>query len=466
MKVKNSFFKSSIIYVLGSFFTAGLAFLTTPIFTRILSLEEYGLVAIFTTWVNIIMIIVGLQTSGTISIANIKFKHDELNSYLSSVLFLSTLSFFAISSVLLIFGKWITDLMDITLFLLFVILLQSFFAYVQQFYNTYLIQTKKPWKSLLLSVSFSVLATILSVILVFTFQDNKHLGPILGKAIVVVIYGVICYFIVIKKSKITINKSYWKFCLPLSIPLIFHLLAAIILSQSDKIILQKYVGNAEVGIYTFSYTLASILAILWQALNKAWVPWYFENTKSNNYKVINNYAKVYLNIFLIVTIIIMLLVPEIMYILGPPEYRVGDRVTLVVMLGIYFNFLYSFLSNYEFYTENTKWIAVGTIAAALINIILNILLIPSMHAMGAAIATLISYIMLFIFHSIIATNIKGYNIQYKMIIKNIVLMVLIFLFVNIIFENIVIRMLLILTLIITLIFMLVRDKKIFRSKKK
>ncbi|MEG1186120.1 MAG: oligosaccharide flippase family protein, partial [Eubacterium sp.] len=68
---KNSFLSSSIIYVFGSFLTGGIAFITTPIFTRLLTPEDFGITSVFMTWVSVFTIFIGLQTSSTIATAHI-----------------------------------------------------------------------------------------------------------------------------------------------------------------------------------------------------------------------------------------------------------------------------------------------------------------------------------------------------------------------------------------------------------
>lgn len=144
MKIKNSFLSSSIIYVFGSFLTSGLAFITTPIFTRLLTPEDYGITSVFATWVSVFTIFVGVQTSSTIATAHIHFKKEEFNQYLSSILFLSTVSFAIVGLICFVFKYQIASLLNLSIGLLIVLILQSFLGYVQQFYNTYLIQTKKP----------------------------------------------------------------------------------------------------------------------------------------------------------------------------------------------------------------------------------------------------------------------------------------------------------------------------------
>jgi O-antigen/teichoic acid export membrane protein len=114
----------------------------------------------------------------------------------------------------------------------------------------------------------------------------------------------------------------------------------------------------------------------------------------------------------------ILMVPEVYRIMAPKEYWPGISLIPLIILACYFNFLYSFPANYEFYNGKAKLISVGTICAAIINIVCNLLLIPVYAGAGAAIATLISYIFLFIFHEIIARFIiKNYDYHFIIYIK-------------------------------------------------
>ncbi|MEG2286246.1 MAG: oligosaccharide flippase family protein, partial [Eubacterium sp.] len=211
-----------------------------------------------------------------------------------SILFLSTLSFLIISMMMLIFRTTIASWLNMTVELLIILLLQSFFGYVQNFYNSYLIQTQKPLQSLLLSVSFSALTIGASLFFVINMETNRYLGKILGGAIVACLFGLCLYFVIIKNGKKIISLKYWKYCLPLSLPIILHSLSGLVLGQSDRIMIQYLSGNYEAGIYSFAYTIASILSLLWSATNNAWVPWYFESTKAGNLREINDRSKKYI----------------------------------------------------------------------------------------------------------------------------------------------------------------------------
>ena len=80
---------------------------------------------------------------------------------------------------------------------------------------------------------------------------------------------------------------------------------------------------------------------------------------------------------------------------------------------IYFIFLYSFPVNFEFYHKQTKNIAVGTMLAGVLNVVLNFYLIKWIGMTGAAVATFISYVLLFTFHVIIAKYVIKEEYHYK-----------------------------------------------------
>jgi O-antigen/teichoic acid export membrane protein len=110
----------------------------------------------------------------------------------------------------------------------------------------------------------------------------------------------------------------------------------------------------------------------------------------------------------------------------PQDYWPGLPLIPIIALAYYFNFLYSFPVSYELFYEKTKKISLGTIIAAIINIIGNFILIPYYGEMGAAVATLISFIFLFIIHEIIVLLIiKDYDYRIYIFFKPLVLVVIV-----------------------------------------
>lgn len=440
MKKSNKYFvSSSIIYVLGSFLTSGLTFITTPIFTRLLTPEDYGITSVFAAWLNIFVNFIGMQTLTSIAPRYVHLDKKKFNGYLSSILFLSTISFVIILIVCVILRKPLIILLNMTEFLIVILIVQAFFSYVQQFYNTYLVQTGQAIQSLILAISYSVITIILSLILITSMHSDRYYGKILGNAIITCLFGIGLYIIIMIKGKKYISKENWSYCLHLALPSIVSSLSCLILNQSDRIMSQKILGDYEAGIYSFAYNIALVLLTLWNATNNAWVPWYFENTKKGNSIDINKFSKKYINIISVLCCLIMLLIPEAMKVLGPESYWSAGRLTAIIIIGIYFYYLSMFATNYELYKQNTRWIAIGTVAAAIINIGLNLFLMPLIGNIGAAIATLISYFCLFIFHNILVKKFEGFNIERKNYFFGILIVVVCFVIFNITYNHVLIR---------------------------
>jgi O-antigen/teichoic acid export membrane protein len=208
-----------------------------------------------------------------------------------------------------------------------------------------------------------------------------------------------------KKGKKLINFEYWKYGLAISIPAIVHLLSGVILQSVDTVMINSMVGSSAAGIYTFAYRIGMIMYIVWMACNKAWVPWFYENMKEKKYKDIEQKIKYYIMLFSIMGFVLIFISPEIGKLMGTKSFYKGLDYVPLIMIGYYFQFLYSIPANLEFYTKNTKYLSLGTLVAALTNAVLNYILIPKYGAVAGAWTTIISYILLFLYHYFISLKV-------------------------------------------------------------
>ena len=110
-----------------------------------------------------------------------------------------------------------------------------------------------------------------------------------------------------------------------------------------------------------------------------------------------------------------------------------------VILSCFFQFLYSFPVNYEMYCKKTKKIGIATSITALINIVLNLWLIPLYGIVGAAIATLAAYFILFLIHDRVARLIGGYHYNWIFYLKGLLPVMICFVITYIFADYFVIR---------------------------
>ena len=109
----------------------------------------------------------------------------------------------------------------------------------------------------------------------------------------------------------------------------------------------------------------------------------------------------------LLTIVVMLVCPEATLLIGSARYEGAVALAVPVMLGGYFSFIYSFAAVVEYYHEKTRYIAMGTLFAAVVNVVLNFLCIRRWGYGAAAYTTLFTYFLYFVFHCVIAGRILG-----------------------------------------------------------
>ncbi|MDA8769643.1 oligosaccharide flippase family protein [Schleiferiaceae bacterium] len=440
--MKNTFLRSLGIYFLGTFLLRGISVFTTPIFTRVLTLEGFGIFSIYQTWVSIFAVFIGLQMSGSIGTARVHLGEQNLLSYLRSILALSFISFFIFTILFVFLEHHILHLLQLELRHLPYLVIQSFGTACSTFYLIYTIQTKQPNKHLRFSVLNVTVTIALSLLFVFMFEQDKYMGRIIGGASIGLAIIIYVYKELYFKIKSKIDIEHWKFAIPLSLPLIVHLLANLIIGQSDRVIINKYLGFEQAAIYSVAYAIGSLGLMIAEATNNVWSPWYLDNTHLKNDNKVNQMSKLYILLMSIVFSVFVLFSPEILLIMAPSSYATGSKCIIIVAFGVFFLYLYRFPLAYQQYAKNLKLVALCTISSGLINIGLNFLFIPKYGIDGAAYATFISYVTLFFLHELVARKIlSNYNIEFKNYITGFVIVFIFTVFTYVFIDELVFRML-------------------------
>lgn len=399
----NKVIKAGFWYTFSNFLVKGLAFITMPIFTRIMSKSDIGLFSNVSAWFNILAIITTFEIFSSINIARFDYKK-ELNQYISSTLILETIITLVFYIVSLIFHDILQDLLMInfqTLNIMFIYLL--FYPAIQAF------QIKKQidyeYKSIIkVSLISAFLSTFISIIAVLFFK-NKLMGRIYGYFIPLIVVSFVIYINLLITGK-NFSKKYWKYALVISFPLIWHLLAGYLLNSADKIMITKMISADANSMYSVAYMISQIASLLWTSMNNAWAPWAYEQMNAKKYNELKKKSKPYTLLYLSIIYMMLLIAPELLLIMGGGNYINAKYVMPPVMIGYAFQFVYSLYVNIEFYHKKQKNIAIGTIIAALVNILLNYIFIPKFGYIAAAYTTLIGYIILFIIHYLFVCKLK------------------------------------------------------------
>ena len=404
--IKSKLVKTLGIYTLSNLIDKAIPFLLLPFLTRFLTKAEYGLLANYQSILQFVLPIIGINAASayTKHYFNKDFDQDK---YISACLRLLLIT--SILSLAGIYGlsSIIEEYTQVPKSIYWTVILYSFF---HNFSDLLLAKWRVKYKATKFAI-FKILRTsieaLLSILLILSFDQN-WLGRIEAQVIACSIFGLIAYFLLkqdvkfsFKNIKVQISqiKKY-------GLPLIPHVLGAVIIGQTDKIFVTKMVGIDYNGVYSAAFQISMVMSLFSNSFNQAWVPWFFEqlNLKSNsiNKKIVKITYFYIIGIFLLISIF-TLVGPLLFKILGT-EFRSGIDFFFWIILGFGFNAIYKMFVNYIFYTEKTIYIAYLAIGTAASNIVLNYFLIKEFGAIGAAYATTISFAIQLFATIIIATK--------------------------------------------------------------
>lgn len=396
MKKQNSI---TILNMVSTFLLTGISIITLPLFSGLLGTSGYGVMSTYNVWTQVLTIVAGLNTYSTIVYARVKFPEEEQLRYQSAVMTLSLTAVFLCSLLILAFAGPISSVLKLSYGLMVMLVVQSFGSFCLNFMNTKLQYELKAGKNLVLSLLTVGISLPLSLWLVLSMpQEERYIGRILGNVITYGVLGtVVCGYILVK-GKTFFRWEYWKFALKLVLPLIFMDLSYLVLGHSDQVMVRDYMGDSAAGIYGFAYTFGGIIFTIFTALNRSWVPFFFDSMKAGDTERVHSQAKNFLELFTVLAMGFVLLNQEVFRLFGDRAYWDGSILVPLFTAGYYFNFLCTFPVNYEHYNLKVKMVSAVTILSSILNIGLNYVLIRKMGMMGAVTATCICQGFQFLVH--------------------------------------------------------------------
>ena len=398
----NKLAKAGSWYFIGNIFDKAVAFITVPIFTRLLSTAEYGMITTYLSWVSILSVVLTLCLGNSIRTAVVDYQDDK-DGYMSSIFTLGTISS-TIMSLIICLISYLTGERNGIFRLVVYCCVQSYVASIVQAVQwRYMMEMQYVKRTILQSMP-NLVIVLLSILLIKNMDSDRYYGRIYASVLVttLVAMGYIVYYFM--KGRKFINISYWKYALGFSLPLIFHSLSQVILAQADRSMITWLKNTSETGIYGIAYQFGMVPLVFSTTLENLWIPWFTEKMKRNQKSDINHMVKPYVWIMAILCSGLILVSPEFLKLMTTKEYYSGVYMIGPVMAAIYLTFLASILIDLEYYLKKTKSIAINTLVAASINIVLNYIFIPQYGAVVAAYTTVVSYAVSFLMHYIIARS--------------------------------------------------------------
>lgn len=403
MNLKNEQLKSGMVYLVANVINKAIAFITIPVFSRMLSTGEYGIVSTYISYVTIFQYIMGLSTDYTVKNAYIDFK-DRISEYMSAIYVLSTIFSVIVSITIIVLNCLVLHISNTLICIC--CLIQSFMTYINNATSSKFMMDGKYYSRALTLAGPNLLSAILGVGFILLLPNNKSVGRIMGYVIAVSFFGIANLLFTWHKSVPRLDFTFSKYALKLSFPLILHGLSLVVLSQVDRIMITSMRTSAETGVYSIIYNLSMVANAVTGAIEGIWIPWFTKKIVDNKTSEINRRMHEYLLYVALLIVMIMLCAPELLKLMTPISYWYGISLIPPLVIACYVIYMYTFLINFELLSKKTKSIAVITVCAAIVNVILNSILIPLYGATAAAYTTLASYFIMFVLHYCYSKNIN------------------------------------------------------------
>lgn len=372
-----------------------------PIITKSFTTAEYGMWAQVNTTIALVPNIANLGLPYTmvrfLSAEKDKEKIKDSFYPMISLTFISTL---IICSLFLIFGNAIANaLFNGSMQVLYITTAISFFACMNlmliSFFRTF--QQMKRYSLFLVLQSY--IGVFVSIYLTYVGYNIETvvLGLLTGYVAVFIMMA----FLIVKYLGIGIGKwSNLKEQLAFALPTIPSNVSSWVVDSSDKYVIGILIGSVAVGCYSPGYALGSILLMFlspFAVLLPAVLPEHYEKGDMSEVDKYLSYSmKYYLLLTIPAAVGMSVLSKPLLYIITTPEIALGGyMVTPFVCLGAIFMGMYGITNNILILEKNTMILGKLWIVVAISNIVLNLLLVPYLNILGAAIATLICYILAF-----------------------------------------------------------------------
>lgn len=393
----NSFIGGTSIYLVSNILNGIIPFILLPILTRYLAPTEYGEVAMFQTLLGALGAFTGSVFVGAAGrkYYDSNLKREELAEFIGSCIQLIAIFSTLVFIILFIFQNQFSEWLSLKpTYIMFAVMTAAFSAIISIRLGQWQVQ-KLALKFGMLQISQSLVNMLLSLLFVVVMLKGAE-GRINAQIITASIFLYISLLLLNKDHLLKVfvwRKDYVQEALKFGIPLIPHIAGGFLLTTVDRFVINREIGLAEAGIYMVAIQLTAAIRIVFDAINKAYVPWLFEKLKENDFQQkvkIVKFTYAWFGLILIGACLAFYIGPYVVVFIAGEQYAEAGKVIGWLALGQGFQGMYLMVTNYIFYSKKTGLLSIASLSSGILNLILLVALVRILGLEGASIAFAIS----------------------------------------------------------------------------
>ncbi len=390
----------SATYGLGDLLTKAIAFLLIPVYTRYLSVADYGILGVASSLTAVLGILYPLGLNA----AAMRFYYDApdevsrrdlLGTMAVAVLAIGLALTLILAATPLgptLFGLAVRDIPFSPY--ITTLLWTACFANASVIPLVIFRVQERPRRY----VAYTVGGFLLTTAAILYFVVGRRTGALGNLRGVMIASGIMMLAYVattFRHANLTFQRRWLAQGLAYGLPVVPHLLAHWALTLSDRSILNHLVPLDQVGVYTLAYQVSIALSLVTQALNTAWMPFFYRlASEPDAERKLARFFTYYLGIATFVALGLAMLGGDIILIVAAPTFHSAAGWVPVITLahlaqGFYYPAVFAL-----FYRRKTAYLPLITGSAAALNIALNLALIPSWGIAAAAWSKVAAYVVL------------------------------------------------------------------------
>lgn len=390
----NKLIKNTFIYALGEIIPKLLSFITFPILTNYLSPDEYGILNYVNT-INYLLTIVGLLCLNTFFLVYYYKQENEIQQKkllgnLSFFIFLVNTLFVGL---LFIIGpnclKYIGS--NVNFYPYIAIGLVTYYFELFSILPSALYRLKEnPLPLTILNILKGSIMLCLTLLLILKFNFKAE-GVLVANMIVAIIFGLTFLRITFANMILNFNWEQLKFALKFSLPLLPGSISYYCVSLFDRVLIDKYVGLKELGIYSTASSLAFLLNIISNAAYKAFEPYFFKIYGTDGFRrgfdTVNN---IFCFILLCGVLGLSLFSREFYILLSSEQFYSAYIYVPLILIGIMFSSMSLLYGTIITARGRTKYNSIIALIGGVLSLALNFFLLPRIGILGATISSAVS----------------------------------------------------------------------------
>lgn len=405
--------KTALLNTVANCISLVVGMIMIPIITRVLSASQMGIANTFISTRNTMVILVTCAVYAYVHRAMLEFK-DEKKNYIFSVTLFCFVSVGISFLICSLFKKTFMEVLSLDNFLFYWLFVSCLGFALYSIADYYCIFENKYYIVALIVLSVGPVSQFLSIGLSYVFFENKYIGRVIGLDCVYLIVSICLIIWMIIGNRPKFRTLYVKKTLGFTIPIIPHLLSQMVLTQCDLLMISFFCGHEKSGIYSMGHTVGFLALTVVSQIMASWSPWVYRRLEKKEYDIIYKNSKLMVLIGSYISMGLLTVSTELVKIFLTEVYLPCIYIVPILVVAMFFQFVYIFLYDVEFYEKKAKYIAIASIVAALFNLLTNYICIPRYGYIAAGFTTLASYFVLLLMNYFFGIKLgihKVYNIK-------------------------------------------------------